>query len=265
MTATKPVTKPVTQPKKSIVTTSPSPINVERDGPVKRITLNRPEKRNALSLDLATELLLEAQRSEHDGTRLIVLRGAGKGFCAGFDLSGFPDCSAGDLLLHFVRIEQMLQAFAYSSVDTLACVHGQTIGAGADLLMACRHRIGAADTQVMFPGARFGLVLGSRRLAECVGADVAQGLIGAAHTIDAELADRAGLLNAVLAPTGWAAYEAQVLTHLLGTPPDARARVLRATRRDTREADMHDLVQSASALDIKVRLAAYLAQGKSKK
>ena len=102
---------------------SPSPqscLNVERDGLIKRITLQRPEKRNALNLELATQLLLEVQRSERDGTRLIVLRGDGKGFCSGFDLSQFPDCSAGDLLLHFVRIEQMLQAIAHSSVDTLA-------------------------------------------------------------------------------------------------------------------------------------------------
>ena len=237
-------------------------IKVERDGLIKRITLNRPEKRNALSLELATELLLEAQRSETDGTRLIVLRGEGKGFCAGFDFSQFPDCSAGDLLLHFVRIEQMLQAFAHSSVDTLACVHGQTIGAGADLALACRHRIGTADTRMMFPGARFGLVLGSRRLAECVGSDRAQGLIGNANKIDAQQAQAMGLLGEVLAPDAWPAYEAKVLAHVLATPADARAMVLRATRRDTREQDLHDLVQSGAALDIKARLANYLEQVK---
>ncbi len=240
-------------------------IKVERDGPIKRITMNRPEKRNALSLKLATELLLEAQHSETDGTRLIVLRGEGKGFCAGFDFSQFPDCTAGDLLLHFVRIEQMLQAFAHSPVDTLACVHGQTIGAGADLALACRHRIGSADTHMMFPGARFGLVLGSRRLAECVGADRAQGLIGSANKIDAQQAQNLGLLNEVIEPEAWPVFEAKVLAHVLATPPDARSMVLRATRRDTREQDLHDLVQSGAALDIKARLAAYLAQVKPKK
>jgi enoyl-CoA hydratase len=238
-------------------------IAVQREGPIKRISLNRPEKRNALSLDLATELLLEAQRSELDGTRLLVLRGEGPGFCAGFDFSAFPDCSAGDLLLHFVRIEQMLQAFAHSSVDTLACVHGQTLGAGADLALACRHRIGAPDTRMMFPGARFGLVLGSRRLAECVGADKAQALIGSANKIDAQQAQALGLLTELSESSQWPACEGAVLAHVLATPPDARAMVLRATRRDTREQDMHDLVQSGAALDIKVRLAAYLAQLKS--
>jgi len=237
-------------------------LRIERDGPLKRIHLNRPEKRNALSLDLATELLLEVQHSQTDGTRLLVMRGEGPGFCAGFDLSQFPDCSAGDLLLHFVRIEQMLQAVAHSSVDTLACVHGQTIGAGADLALACRHRIGAADTMMMFPGARFGLVLGSRRLAECVGPDRAQGLIGSPNRIDAKQAQELGLLQHLSEPAEWAAHEANVLAHILATPADTRAMVLRATRRDTREADMNDLVQSAASLDLQQRLAAYLAQMK---
>jgi enoyl-CoA hydratase/carnithine racemase len=237
-------------------------LSVQREGPVKRISLNRPEKRNALSLELAGALLQEAQRSQTDGTRLLVLSGAGPGFCAGFDFSGFADCSAGDLLLHFVRIEQMLQAFAYATFDTLACVHGQTIGAGADLALACRHRIGAADTRMMFPGARFGLVLGSRRLAECVGADRAQGLIGSADKIDAQQAKALGLLNEVGEAPDWPAFEASVLAHVLATPADARASILRATRRDTRDEDMNDLVQSGAALDIKARLSAYLNQVK---
>jgi enoyl-CoA hydratase/carnithine racemase len=240
-----------------------SALVVKREGPVKRVSLNRPEKRNALNLELATELMQEAQRSETDGTRLLVLSGAGPGFCAGFDFSQFPACSAGDLLLHFVRIEQMLQAFAYAPFDTLACVHGQTIGAGADLALACRHRVGAFDTKMMFPGARFGLVLGSRRLAQCVGADQALGLIGGQAKIDALQAKELGLLNEVMASEQWPAYEARVLAQIMATPAHARAMVLQATRPDTRAQDLHDLVQSGAVADIKERLAAYLAQVKS--
>lgn len=236
---------------------------LERNGPIKRIRLNRPEKRNALSLELATELLREVQRSETDGTRLLVLRGEGRGFCAGFDLSGFPECSAGDLLLHFVRIEQLLQAVTHASFDTLACIHGSTIGAGADLALACRHRVGAADTQMLFPGARFGLVLGSRRLVECVGMDRAQELIGGLECIKAPMAQELKLLHHEMAPEQWPAHEADILAHILATPADTRATVLRVTRRDTRAQDMNDLVLSAASLDIKSRLAAYLEQMKA--
>lgn len=238
-------------------------LEIKHDGPIKRLTLTRPEKRNALSLELATALAQEAACSETDGTRLLVLRGEGPGFCAGFDFSQFPDCSEGDLLLHFVRIELMLQAFAHSTVDTLACVHGQTIGAGADLALAFRHRVGASDTRMMFPGARFGLVLGSRRLAECVGADQAQRLIGGQTRLDAQQAQALGMLHAVLEPAQWPDYEAGVLAHVLATPPDARATILRAMRRDTRAEDLHDLVRSGALPGIKQRVAAYLEQVKT--
>ncbi len=232
----------------------------EREGPLKRVHLNRPDKRNALSLALATELLQEVQRSHDDGTRLLVLRGEGAGFCAGFDLSAFPDCSDGDLLLHFVRIEQLLQAVAHAPFDTLACVHGATIGAGADLAVACRHRVGAADTTMLFPGARFGLVLGSRRLAECVGAQQAQVLIGGQQRLDAQHALELGLLQQLAEADQWPALEADVLRHALATPVDTRATVLQALRPDTRAQDLHDLVLSAAHPDLRQRLSAYLAQ-----
>ncbi len=81
---------------------------VEQDGSLKRIILNRPEKRNAPS------------------------------FCARFDFGNFPDCSNADLLLQFVRTEQMLQAVAYASIDILAFIHDSTIGASADLAIKSR-------------------------------------------------------------------------------------------------------------------------------
>jgi len=88
---------------------------IEQSGEVKRVTLNRLEKRNALNLELAGALNDIVRQSESDGTRLLVIRGEGKGFCAGFDFSTLEGASAGDLLLQFVRIEQMLQAIASAS------------------------------------------------------------------------------------------------------------------------------------------------------
>lgn len=238
-------------------------ISVEHSGHIKRVTLNRPEKRNAISYELANELLLVAKESELDGTRLLILKGEGQGFCAGFDFSNFGEASAGDLLLHFVRIEQMLQAIAHAPFDTMAFAHGQTIGAGADLLLACRYRVGSEDMRMMFPGARFGLILGSRRLAECVGADRAQQLIGNPRRIDAHQAKELGILTAVLESTDWHAYESQVLEHILEIPPDARAMALNACKRDTRALDLNDLVQSGSVPDIKHRIAEYLAKAQA--
>lgn len=235
-----------------------SALLVEQQGAIKRLTLNRPDKRNALNLELASALLHAIEQAGQDGTRLLVLQGNGPGFCAGFDFSGLDSASEGDLLLQFVRIEQVLQALAHAPMDTLALAHGAAIGAGADLLAACRHRIGAGDTVARFPGARFGLILGSRRLAQCVGADAAQALIGSADKTGAARLHQIGLLTEMLDPAQWPERERQLLAQVSQVPAATRAQVLHALRPDTRAQDMADLVASASPPDIRQRIAAYL-------
>lgn len=236
---------------------------IEQQGAIKRLTLNRPDKRNALSLELADALLQAIEQAAADGTRLLVLQGSGAGFCAGFDFSGLDGASAGDLLLQFVRIEQALQALAHAPMDTLALAHGAAIGAGADLLAACRHRIGAGDTVARFPGARFGLILGTRRLAQCVGADAAQALVGAGDKTGAARLREIGLLTEVLEPAQWPERTQLLLAQVSAVPAATRAQVLRALRPDTRAQDMADLVASASVPDIRQRIAAYLAAARA--
>ena len=237
---------------------------VQRDAPVKRLTLNRPDKRNALNLSLAEVLLEHIQESETDGTRLLVLKGNGSSFCAGFDLGNFSESSPGDLLLHFVRIEQMLQALAYASFDTAAFVHGNVVGAGADLVVACGHKIAEANSKFMFPGARFGLILGTRRLAHCIGGQQASRLVGG-PSIDAEEALRLGLIDSIGPESNQTVYENQILESLLETPLSTRKKVLNACRVDFRADDMRDLVNSASSSNIKNQLDAYLKKLASKK
>jgi enoyl-CoA hydratase/carnithine racemase len=233
-----------------------SDLIVQRDGPMKRLTLNRPDKRNALSLSLAEVLLEHIQESETDGTRLLVLKGNGSSFCAGFDLGNFAESSPGDLLLHFVRIEQMLQALAYASFDTAAFVHGNVVGAGADLAVACGHKIAEANSKFMFPGARFGLILGTRRLARCIGGQQASRLVGG-PAIDADEALSLGLIDSISPESNQIAYENQLLESLLETSLSTRKKVLNASRIDSRSDDMRDLVNSASSSDIKNQLDTY--------
>jgi enoyl-CoA hydratase/carnithine racemase len=162
-----------------------------------------------------------------------------------------------------VRIEQMLQALAYSPVDTLALVQGAAIGAGADLLVACRHRVGAPDVQSRFPGARFGLILGSRRLAHCVGGEVAAGLIGSPEKINAARMKEIGLLNELLEPTQWPQRIHQILNQVNQVSPENRAKVLQLLNVDTRAHDMADLVASASQSDLKKHIRTFLDPSKA--
>src|SRR5574340_1128802 len=81
----------------------------KHEGHVTYLTLNRPQKANALSASLV-ELLLDAVEYDcTDGTRLLILDGAGDHFCAGFDFGGYHEQREGDLALRFIRIENMLQ------------------------------------------------------------------------------------------------------------------------------------------------------------
>lgn len=117
------------------------------------LTLNRPEKRNALSSDLIEALLAAVQDAKAAQTPLLVLQGAGANFSAGFDFTSFEEQSESDLLLRFVRIEALLQEIAYGlrharqrMATTLARVsiclpHAATAGAPAKQIPHARFEI----------------------------------------------------------------------------------------------------------------------------
>lgn len=147
---------------------------IEKTGAVLTLTLNRPDKANALNAELVQALAAAVDTAHGDGTRLLVFKGNGRNFCAGFDFSGVEDASAGDLLLRFARIEALLQAVYHAPFATLALAQGKNFGAGVDLVLACGKRVATADAQFRMPGLKFGLQLGTRRLAARIGGDRAR-------------------------------------------------------------------------------------------
>ena len=86
-------------------------IIAKQDG-ITDITLNRTDKANALGPDLVEDLLAAMATAATDGTRLVILRGEGKSFCSGFDLSDLDSVTDGDLVHRLIRIETLLQAAA---------------------------------------------------------------------------------------------------------------------------------------------------------
>src|SRR3954466_11647980 len=94
-------------------------------GHVTRLTLNRPDKANALSASLVEALINAVEYAETDGTRLLILEGNGNHFCAGFDFGGYHDAAEGELVLRFVRIEHLLQRVYHAPFWTLALAHGK--------------------------------------------------------------------------------------------------------------------------------------------
>ena len=230
-------------------------LKTESRGGVALVTLARADRGNALSADLVAALHgAIASAAADPGVHTLALAADGPHFCTGFDLSDLDACSDGDLLLRFVRVEAMLAALWHAPIRTVAIAQGRTWGAGADIFATCDERVAFAGTTFRFPGPGFGLVLGTGRLAERVGVDLARRWTTEAAQVDAAAAARAGLATAVL--------EAGVdpLPGVTASPAVSRetAAALRAaTRADRRDADLAALVRSAAAPGLRDRIAAY--------
>ena len=159
------------------------------------IELNRPDVANALNHELAQAIHEGLTEAIAQGQKLLVLKGLGRHFCAGFNFHDLQEQTDDSLRQRFIAIEELLHALAVAPLLTLACIEGAAFGAGADLAVACRLRMGTASAKFKFPGSRFGLVLGSRRLGQCVGADRAIEILAMNETVIAERALDDGLLT----------------------------------------------------------------------
>jgi enoyl-CoA hydratase/carnithine racemase len=236
-----------------------SELRVERSGAITTITLDRPAKMNALSGALVDALLEAVDAAHRDGTRLVVVRGEGKNLSAGFDFGGYESQSEGDLLLRFTRIEQLLQMVHHAPFETLALAHGRNFGAGVDLIGACSRRVATTEATFRMPGLRFGLVLGTRRFALQVGGDTARDVLAESKTFAADEALTMGFLTQVAGIPEWPEVVARAAEAAEALQPEAHARLVAATRVDTRDADLAELVRSAAAPGLKMRIAEYLA------
>jgi len=184
------------------------PLLVEDDaGPVRRLTLNRPEVLNALSGALVEELSAALTRAATDeGARVVVLRGAGRAFCAGYDLKEEAEHQAkrGPLdvagwreeLAHDVA--RMLEIFDHPK-PVIAQVHGYCLAGGCDLMMMCDLSVAADDAVFGEPEIRFGSGVVTMVMPWLIGARRAKELLLTGEDrIDAAEALRIGLVNRVV-------------------------------------------------------------------
>jgi enoyl-CoA hydratase/carnithine racemase len=173
------------------------------------ITLNRPAKRNALSIELMHDL--EAafrEAAEEPAIRTIILNATGKGFCAGIDLTSLGSVVMGVDAPAFRRLVRRLQealtALTRIEKPIVAVLHGFCLGMGLELALACDARIAEAGCEIHIAEARLGLIPdvgGSTRLVRTVGVPRAKELIMTGKSINAETAREWGLVNE-LTPAG---------------------------------------------------------------
>ncbi len=233
-------------------------LRVERRGAAQVLTLARPEKMNALSAELVEALIAAVDAAPAQGAEVIVLRGEGRNFSAGFDFGDWEAQSEGDLLLRFVRIETLLQRVAASPCLTVGLAHGRNFGAGVDLFGACKWRVAAPDAAFRMPGLKFGLVLGTRRFAALVGAERARAILEQASVFDAGQAHRDGFVSHLAAPDSWPDLERQAAQAAGALTGAARAQLYAALSAEQPDIDLARLVRSAAEPGLKARVAAYL-------
>lgn len=245
---------------------APALVSLYRRDHVIEITLNRGDKANALSGDLVdalsravSEALGVFEREGRDAATL-VLRGSGKHFCAGFDLSTLTEETDESLIARLDRLEQLLQMVYHAPCATVALIHGSAFGAGFDLAMACDDRLAAADARFRMPGWRMGLALGTRRTGARVGYAAAFDFLRSAAVIGAERALANGFVTEIADPVIWSRRVDEISTNAGMLPAGGYARLKRLLLADTRDADRAELLKSLRETPLKPRMLHYLSQ-----
>lgn len=175
-----------------------------REGPVATLWLNRPERLNALNTALIEAAAHQLATWEADpGVRVVLLRGRGRAFCAGDDLSGMGDPEVRAVMDFTLRREQGYERLFKVIYDlrkpVIAVLHGHAVGAGAMIALASDVRIAASDAHIGFPFVQRGITGGTALVARYVGFGKAHELLLTGDPVTGEEAERIGLVTQAVA------------------------------------------------------------------
>lgn len=228
-------------------------VTSERRGPARVLSLNRPEKRNALSRGLITALDQAVLAAIEDvSTRVIVITGNGPAFCAGMDLTELQETVRADAEVIWEDARRLSRLFdhIYSAPKpTLAVVNGPAVAGGAGIASVCDLAIASTGAKFGYPEVRRGLVAAMvmPHLLRHVGERMARYLLLAGELIDAAEARRVGLINEVVeADRLWPRAE-ELIAHLAAGGPRALETTKSLLRRFSSQAMSTDEAALASA------------------
>jgi methylglutaconyl-CoA hydratase len=207
-------------------------IVIEDNPPIRTVTLNRPERRNAMTREMQTELISACEDAAPGDQRVLILTGAGEAFCSGLDLSELQTIQSKTAVEHRAdaeRIAKLLRTLYELPIPTIAAVHGPAIAGGTGLAMICDFTLATPASKFGFTEARIGFVpaLVSAFLSLQVGEKRCRDLLLTGRLFDAPEAHQIGLVNEVV-PHGELMARAQTLAEtLLANSPQS----LSATKR----------------------------------
>jgi methylglutaconyl-CoA hydratase len=202
---------------------------IEKKSPqITVVTLNRPKRRNALTLELLTELQGAIKAAaEQPQERVVILRGAGVAFCTGLDLKEAADQTKAHATAEMVA--NTLIAISQTRLVTVAAVHGAAVAGGAGIMSACDFVVAAEGTKIGYPEVRRGLVAGlvMTFLRRQAGERNMRELLFGAELIDAARAKEIGLVNRVVAPNDVMSEAQRFAESVLKGAPGALAQTKR--------------------------------------
>lgn len=169
-------------------------VRVERRGAVSVLTIDRPERRNAVDLRTLTLVHDALDAAANRAARVVVLTGAPPAFCAGADLTGVE----GDEFAAALRA--VLAALTSMRAVTIAAIDGPALGAGTQLASACDLRVATPVSRFAIPAAKLGLMVDAwtvRRVTQLFGGGAARAMLLAAEQYDAEAAHRCGFVQRI--------------------------------------------------------------------
>jgi enoyl-CoA hydratase/carnithine racemase len=181
-----------------------SNLEISTDGAIGRIWLNRPERLNALSLELLNELTAAARYfDDQEQVRVVIVAGRGRAFSAGADLQGFPLLDDPGVRTAADAGRKMADALEDMRAVTIAQIHGWCVGGGLVLAAACDLRLATDDAQFSIPEVDLGIPLawgGIPRLVREIGPALTKELVITCRKFGAEEALSSGFLNRKVDP-----------------------------------------------------------------
>jgi enoyl-CoA hydratase/carnithine racemase len=189
------------------------------------LRLRRPKSRNAINTQMLVEILehLAVARADEAVRVLVISSDDHMGFSAGADVKEELDGEG-----HVRRMQ--LFADVYDQIvafpkPTIAACHGDVVGGGAEVAVACDMRVGGSNLRLRFPGAALGVTVGPARLVTLCGLSIAKYLLLTSKEVDADMAYRWGLIHKVVPAARTEEASLQLAVQVAEHPPEAVARV----------------------------------------
>jgi enoyl-CoA hydratase/carnithine racemase len=197
-------------------------LTLERDGPTAVVTLNRPQRRNALSLELMHELIRCLDEIATDqGLRAVILAAAGKVFCAGHDLSEMTGRDINGYRTIFDVCTELMQKVQSIPQPVIAQVQGIATAAGCQLVASCDLAVASEEASFATPGVKIGLFCTTPMVAlsRAIGRKRAFEMLVTGEMVDAKTAADWGLVNRVVPAADLAVETRKLATRIAAASP----------------------------------------------